>query len=413
VHSEKPICPPSATHGAVAAIGFAAFLLSLTLVKAYRPFGGNLVHSVLFIIGITAISISLVDTFQQKVYLRSSTGLRFEQGSPSWSRTLYKFGGLLASMGFIGLLYWVFPEYHSAFYDNYYQMLKIVIPVWILLALPYFYLFDRYMQQPHDGFWYIGKLMTMQTEEMDSKIISQHALGWLVKGFFLPLMFSYTCGDLGAFLTYDITRLINFQSWYNFLYDSLYFIDVTFATMGYLISLRITDTHLRSVEPTMLGWWAALICYSPFWPLASERYFAYNNGYEWGTWLSKNPVLYDLWGIGILTLAAIYAWATISFGVRFSNLTNRGIITNGPYRWTKHPAYVAKNLSWWMLYIPFIAQGRPDEAIRHCLQLLALNGIYMLRAKTEERHLSNDPEYVAYAAWMREHSIVRFIRRLP
>ena len=34
------------------------------------------------------------------------------------------------------------------------------------------------------------------------------------------------------------------------------------------------------------------------------------------------------------------------FSFRFSNLTHRGIITSGPYRFTKHPSYVSKNIAW-------------------------------------------------------------------
>jgi hypothetical protein len=60
-----------------------------------------------------------------------------------------------------------------------------------------------------------------------------------------------------------------------------------------------------------------------------------------------------------------------------------------------------------------VAQGSGDEALRHCLLLLAVNGIYVLRAWTEERHLSRDPEYVAYARWIDENGLFRFLRHLP
>ena len=36
----------------------------------------------------------------------------------------------------------------------------------------------------------------------------------------------------------------------------------------------------------------------------------------------------------------------------------------------------------------------------------------MLRARTEEKHLSRDPEYVAYALWMNEHGVLRFLNKL-
>ena len=81
------------------------------------------------------------------------------------------------------------------------------------------------------------------------------------------------------------------------------------------------------------------------------------------------------------------------FWPAFSNLTNRGIITNGVYAWCKHPAYVSKNLSWWLIAVPFVYYDKTTylSVLRDCAALLALNGIYFLRARTEERHLSSDP----------------------
>jgi protein-S-isoprenylcysteine O-methyltransferase Ste14 len=390
-----------------------AFLLAASIVRADRPFADNMVASALFIIGVTAVAIFLVDLGWQKVYRRASTGLDFSLDRPAWGRTLIKFAGLLGSLGFVGLLYWVFPEYHGKFYERYFEMLRLLLPLWIALALPYFFLIDRCMRHPHDGYWQMGRLVTLQWQGLDSQVLGQHCLGWLIKGFFLPLMFTYLCNDLNKFLTVDFGQLTAFKFWFDFLFSFFYFIDVGLVSMGYLMSLRLTDTHFRSAEPSMLGWAVALACYEPFWSLIGRQYLAYETPLKWGAWLWNTPLLYGLWGTTILVLTAIYVWATVAFGARFSNLTHRGIITSGPYRWTKHPAYVAKNLSWWMIAIPFMAQGTPDVALRQCLMLLALNGIYLLRAKTEEWHLSRDPDYVRYALVMEEASIFRFVRYLP
>ncbi len=62
-------------------------------------------------------------------------------------------------------------------------------------------------------------------------------------------------------------------------------------------------------------------------------------------------------------LTAIYAWATLAFGIRFSNLTYRGVLTNGPYRFTRHPAYVSKNLFWWLSVLPFMVSSGSMVAI--------------------------------------------------
>jgi protein-S-isoprenylcysteine O-methyltransferase Ste14 len=183
--------------------------------------------------------------------------------------------------------------------------------------------------------------------------------------------------------------------------------------MTYLMSLKATDTHIRSTEPSGLGWASALLCYQPFWSLIGRQYLDYDNGSRsWGDWFAHTPFYY-VWGVGILLLVLIYVWATIAFGARFSNLTHRGIITNGPYRFTKHPAYLSKNLSWWMVSMPFMITGTAAEALRRCLLLLLLNFIYFIRAKTEERHLSLDPVYVQYARWMDQHGSLKWLNRVP
>jgi hypothetical protein len=71
----------------------------------------------------------------------------------------------------------------------------------------------------------------------------------------------------------------------------------------------------------------------------------------------------------------------------------------------KHPAYVAKCVSFWFLYVPFAYRGSVHEVIRDCTWLSVLCLVYWLRARTEERHLSRDPAYVRYALWMNDHSI--------
>ena len=95
---------------------------------------------------------------------------------------------------------------------------------------------------------------------------------------------------------------------------------------------------------------------------------------------------------------------------RFSNLTHRGIITNGPYRWTKHPAYFSKNIAWWLTAIPFISPGGSLDALQKSIILLMLNGVYFLRAKTEEAHLSSDPGYAKYDHWMSKNGLIAKVR---
>jgi protein-S-isoprenylcysteine O-methyltransferase Ste14 len=209
-------------------------------------------------------------------------------------------------------------------------------------------------------------------------------------------MFVYLRNDLAAMWSAQSITPLDFRHVYERLYDLFFMLDVLLAAVAYTLTLRVLDNHLRSVEPTIGGWVICVICYKPLVD-AQAPYIQYElDKVYWGDVFSPYPLLYVLWGSVILFLVFIYAWSTAAFGLRFSNLTHRGIITHGPYRWVKHPAYLAKNLSWWMISVPFIAGAGWLTAVQSCIMLGAVNLIYYLRAKTEERHLAADPTYRDY-----------------
>jgi protein-S-isoprenylcysteine O-methyltransferase Ste14 len=400
-----PHPPKSATNIIVSFFGLCALLVAITILRYTQLFHDQPHQSALFIIGIFSASIILLELCWQKSCFKPSTNIKLTQNNPSFTRTGIKLIGLVGSIAFIATLYWLFPEYHGDFYDNFFDMIRLILFPWILLSIPYFYWVDKHSVDPHDGYWCLGMAICFKWDSIDISQLKQHLLGWLVKGFFLPLMFTYMCNDLEFFIDFDFVKMNAEHLLLNSTIDFLYFIDVTIATAGYLLSLRLIDTHIRSSEPTLLGWTVALICYQPFYSLVERNYLAYSPDHSWSDKFADYPLLYALWGTVILSCVFVYVWSTVVFGLRFSNLTNRGIITCGPYRWTKHPAYIAKNLSWWMTAAPFISDGSWSEALRQCLLLSLVSLCYYLRARTEERHLLSDPEYVAYFSWMRLNGI--------
>ncbi|OAG62503.1 putative membrane domain protein [Burkholderia pseudomallei] len=48
----------------------------------------------------------------------------------------------------------------------------------------------------------------------------------------------------------------------------------------------------------------------------------------------------------------------------------------------------------------------------HSAALVAVNLLYWLRAKTEERHLMRDPDYRAYAEWIARHGMFARLGRM-
>ena len=53
------------------------------------------------------------------------------------------------------------------------------------------------------------------------------------------------------------------------------------------------------------------------------------------------------------------------------------------------------------------------DAVRNTFLMACVSGVYYWRARTEERHLSADPDYRAYAEWMGQYGPwSRFVNRL-
>ena len=241
---------------------------------------------------------------------------------------------------------------------------------------------------------------------------------WAVKGFFTRLHDLDRARQLGGSRStrnssWIVANPVELAYW---LIGAMFMIDVVFATVGYVLTMKPLDAHIRTANPYAAGWTAALICYPPFILMGRRRAARLPSGHRpnWTYWLDDYPLLTALKGAWLVFLTGIYAWATVAFGFRFSNLTHRGILTHGPYAWTKHPAYLSKNLFWWFSLVPFLATtGNTVDVIRNTVVVALISGVYYWRARTEEKHLSADPAYREYAEWMeRNGPIPRLIRWL-
>jgi isoprenylcysteine carboxyl methyltransferase (ICMT) family protein YpbQ len=282
----------------------------------------------------------------------------------------------------------------------------------LLLAPVYCSWIDAHALDPRDELVQFADFVLRGLRTDNPAAIRRHLLGWTVKGFFLPLMTVYLNSDFNALTNSFRHDGFNAFGNYDFWFTLSYTIDLLFCVIGYTATLRLFDSQIRSVEPTVLGWIAALLCYQPFYSVINQFYLPYEGKLNFSTWLEHWPLLQVLWAAAIISLLMIYSFSTASFGLRFSNLTHRGIITSGPYRFTKHPAYLSKNISWWLVSVPFVASEGASVTLRHCFALLLLNGVYFLRARTEERHLSRDPTYVAYARWIDTHGMLSALGRI-
>ncbi|MBI2581101.1 isoprenylcysteine carboxylmethyltransferase family protein [Candidatus Woesearchaeota archaeon] len=228
----------------------------------------------------------------------------------------------------------------------------------------------------------------------------------LVKVFFLPLMLNFLFNSLNNFQNgLGVWRAqefaISMQSFNSVIYPALvaliFVIDTAYFSFGYAIESSWLRNTVRSVEPTFFGWIVTLACYPPFNAFFGNYVGWYANDY---VQLSTEGLTFTL-RIAVLVLFLIYVWATIALGAKCSNLTNRGIVSRGPYAFVRHPAYVAKNLAWAITVLPLITSANPV----HSAAILATTGawalVYFFRAITEERHLIADKDYQEYCKKVR------------
>ncbi len=367
--------------------------------------------AMLFTAGPMAVWSLLVD----RVHLRASTGL-------DWSlrRTVndvmpvstVKIAGLWATWAIIAALYCLCRWYWDGQYLFAMEVLGFAIVPMVVLSVPYITWLDRFLVEPKDATWHFGALL-LRRGGSDAEQVKKHWRAWIIKAFFGAFMISILPSGFAVIVEATPAAIISNPVEFGMLLITLLFvIDVQIGTVGYLFTLRPLDAHIRSGNPFIGGWLAALLCYPPFvWGIIG------NNGqilsYEastagWGHWFAGNPALLWAWAAWLIFLTAIYAWATVVFGIRFSNLTYRGVLTNGPYRFTRHPAYVSKNLFWWCSVMPFfVLNGSTVEGLRNTFFLAVVSGIYYWRARTEEKHLlAEDPKYREYYDWMEHNGVI-------
>ncbi len=122
-------------------------------------------------------------------------------------------------------------------------------------------------------------------------------------------------------------------------FQAILFIDTLLFTLGYILETPALRNRIRSVDPTFFGWFICLACYPPFNGITSRLFEWQSSDFP----QFQGDIAHFVANITLLAALAVYSWASIALGFKASNLTNRGIVSRGPYSLIRHPAYTAKN----------------------------------------------------------------------
>ncbi len=362
-----------------------------------------------------------------------------------WSRRFVS--SYLSTLAFIGLSYWIvssLSNFHRSILQAQWQLgmfgidavisvhgvFIALIALYAVILIPYYaaypwmrsksFIFAHSvwvaLRRSRARMTETGRVrapMSLPVNVRLSPFAKQAGLALLLKFFFAPLMINWCLGHI-ANLSVSLQqvavgiedglagRVLFDSSLFWAAFQLILFVDTLLFTIGYIIELPSLGNRIRTVDPTFFGWFVCLICYPPFneftvrflaWQSSDFPYFA-------------NDFLHLSVNVVLLLALAIFSWASIALGFKCSNLTNRGIVTHGPYAYVRHPAYAAKNLAWWLGALPTVgmmfATGSWKAIAYSLLALFGWTAIYALRAITEERHLLLSANgYAQYARQVR------------
>lgn len=360
-------------------------------------------------------------------------------------------GNYLSTLGFIALAYWVIADvsgFHRHALQGRWQLgmfglegaltvhalLLALVALYVIALVPYYAAYPWLHSKAFvflQGLWFA--VLRMGRAESRAHAARRARQPWslplriapspaarlamlvlLLKFFFAPLMINWCLNHL-ADMTGSVMQLIDGvhggqrgralfdASMYWALFQCILFADTLLFTLGYIVEVPALRNRIRSVDPTFFGWFVCLACYPPFNDFTG-RFL------EWQS--SDFPYFENSWvhmsaNIVLLVAMAIYSWASIALAFKASNLTNRGIVSRGPYAVVRHPAYAAKNFAWWIGALPafsvWFASGDWRAALYSVGAMAGWTTIYVLRAITEERHLlmgqNGYAEYMGRVRW--------------
>lgn len=311
---------------------------------------------------------------------------------------LLEWGLIALGVGFYYLFPFVsfyFKDFsHFGFLDNTadrFFYLSIFAVCYALLVPIVFYFKIRQGQQ--------SKTYLLLSKLKKGKIDRQIVLSYFLKLLFIPMMyfgsieytklfwetFNYLIQS-GIPDDYSALKVFNQLIFPMFLNLTLAIV-VTIYLFGYCVESEKLGSKIKSIDGTWLGWIVTLICYMPFFAVV---FYIIPKG-DQDLAFFKNEQLTAVVRSFLMLVILFKTWTIFTLGTKSSNLTNRGIVSKGPYKWIRHPHYLAKLIVWWICLIP--------SALEHPWLtggMIFWTTIYVLRALTEELHLQKDPDYKEY-----------------
>ena len=311
------------------------------------------------------------------------------------------------------LFYHLEPYYATESFAANQWLFEKLLHYYLFLGIPYFLVTLIFRHSPREDYYdpairliHIVKQITLQLAQgasvkrsfrvMHKRYNRKILLILIMRVYFIPLLVAQVYYNL----YYGIHWYTQYQSSHDMMNlllavtSCIWLLDVTNASLAYLVESRWLENRSRSIDLTVSGWLVCLMCYAPLnfitgavLPFAPSvvTYQAQDLLVNDMTWVYVTKTLEAL-------LLFIHVCCGLSLGTSVTNITLRKLQTRGPYGLVRHPG-VSTKLLFWLMQSVFYRQFWQAKFI---VGYIAWGWIYIGRAFTEERHLKHFPEYREY-----------------
>jgi protein-S-isoprenylcysteine O-methyltransferase Ste14 len=310
-------------------------------------------------------------------------------------------------------IYEVTPYYNSPFFKPNLDFFKKLLFIYSIAGLPYFLITLRYKSSSTEDFYdpairiiHMFKQISLRTLRGDragsiflvlkKKYNRKVLLNLIMRTYFIPVMVSQISSNMSYSLnlTHSYQLNSNLLTLLMLLSSLIWLTDATNASLAYCMESRWIENRTRSIDLTLSGWMVCLFCYPPLNGITSFLFpFAPNVvSNDPGSLIYTNMTFFYTVKILQVSLLALHVYIDLSLGPSVANITFKKLQTKGLYGIVRHPGTVTK-LFFWLITSSFY---RGFWSTRIILGQLGWSIIYILRALTEERHLSHHSEYKEY-----------------
>jgi len=260
---KNKLSDPRPTSAVSSGVGIAGLVGLASWIMIARQYGMDGPYSALAACLACGAPMVIWSLLKDKVHLRESTGIDWKNPKPfkeTFDTSVVKLAGLWCTWGIIAVIYCLGRWYWTGQYQFSMEMMEVSAPWLLLISVPYVMLMDRFMIDPRDGSWHFGQFLMGvgpidRGGDFDREQVYHHLRAWAVKGFFLAFMISIVPGGFGDIIRLDIGAVVsNPVSLAFWLIVAMFVVDVQFATVGYLLTMKPLDAHIRTANPYLGGW---------------------------------------------------------------------------------------------------------------------------------------------------------------